>query len=142
MIKQIVTGVDNSESAFAAARRAAELAVALDAELRVVSAYGKFEAERVEVGGDEFLLSTERSAMELADSVSARLHGEIPTARISTSAEEGKPGEALVRVADNLEADLIVVGNRRVQGPVRVLGSIARDVAAHASCDVYVVHTT
>src|SRR5690606_28369663 len=40
------------------------------------------------------------------------------------------------------DASLIVVGNKRVQGVAgRVLGSIARDVAAHASCDVYIAHT-
>ena len=47
----------------------------------------------------------------------------------------------LVSEADRLEARLIVVGNRRVQGPARILGSIARTVAANASCDVYVANT-
>lgn len=142
MIERIVVGVDDSASAFAAAQRAAELAGALGAELRVVSAYGKFEAETVELAGEEYSFSTEQNARELAESIGKRLRGEFPAARISASAEGGKPGEALVHVAGELAADLIVVGNRRVQGPVRVLGSIARDVAAHASCDVYVVHTT
>ena len=50
--------------------------------------------------------------------------------------------EALVSESERLDATMIVVGNKRVQGIAgRVLGSIARDVAAHASCDVYVAHT-
>ena len=65
-----------------------------------------------------------------------------PGLAVTTAALEGKPGEALVRAADKLGAELIVVGNKRVQGVAgRVLGSIARDVASHASCDVYVAHT-
>ncbi|MFF0818583.1 universal stress protein [Rhodococcus sp. NPDC003318] len=141
MIKQIVTGVDDSATAYAAALRAAELAVALDADLRLVSAYGKFESERLEAGTEAILVTTEQSAYGLAGSVQARIRRELPTARITISAESGKPADAMVRVANDLSADLIVVGNRRVQGPTRVLGSIARDVAAHAPCDVYVVHT-
>ena len=37
---------------------------------------------------------------------------------------------------------MIVVGNRRVQGATRVLGSIANDVARQAPCNVLIVHTT
>jgi nucleotide-binding universal stress UspA family protein len=44
--------------------------------------------------------------------------------------------------ARRLEARMIVVGNRRVQGAARVLGSIASDVAKHAPCDVYIANTT
>lgn len=36
----------------------------------------------------------------------------------------------------------IIVGNQRVQGAARVLGSIAGDVAKHATCNLMVVHTT
>ena len=37
---------------------------------------------------------------------------------------------------------MIVVGNRRVQGVSRVLGSIASDVLRRAPCDVLIVNTT
>jgi CRP-like cAMP-binding protein len=40
-----------------------------------------------------------------------------------------------------MDATMIVVGNRRVQGAKRLLGSIASDVLHHASCDVLVAHT-
>ncbi len=53
----------------------------------------------------------------------------------------GKPADALVHVAKEIGADLIVVGNRRVQGISRLLGSVATDVAHHAPCDVYIVKT-
>jgi nucleotide-binding universal stress UspA family protein len=44
--------------------------------------------------------------------------------------------------ADRLNAQLIVVGNNRVQGIGRVLGAIALDVARRASCDVLISDTT
>ena len=36
---------------------------------------------------------------------------------------------------------MIVVGNKRVQGLARVLGSVASAVAQHAPCDVYIAKT-
>jgi nucleotide-binding universal stress UspA family protein len=36
---------------------------------------------------------------------------------------------------------MIVVGNRRMQGIGRVLGSVANSVAHNAPCDVYIAKT-
>jgi nucleotide-binding universal stress UspA family protein len=47
----------------------------------------------------------------------------------------------LVDEAARLNADLIVVGNVRMQGPSRVLGSVGSHVLRHAPCDVLVVKT-
>ncbi|MDQ6525566.1 universal stress protein [Nocardioides sp. LHD-245] len=140
--KTIVTGVDGSDTAMAAAERAATLAQALGARLHVVSAFGRYESETVQIGSDTLLLSTERDAEEVAAKVATSLRTTFPGLEVTTAAADGKPGEAMVAAADQLGAELIVVGNKRVQGIAgRVLGSIARDVAAHASCDVYVAHT-
>ncbi|GAA3517455.1 universal stress protein [Nocardioides daeguensis] len=140
--KTIVTGVDGSETASTAAERAAVLARALGARLHVVSAYGKLEQETVKIGSDTMFLSSEKDAEDVAAKVAAALRAAHPDVEITSGAAEGKPGEALVATAEALGAELIVVGNKRVQGIAgRVLGSIARDVAVHASCDVYIAHT-
>jgi len=139
--KTLVCGVDNSPTAAAAARKAAELATALGAQLHLVSAYGKLEAETVEVGSDRFLVTNEMEADRITGAITVELRREFPGLEITTWSGSGRPGEALVRAAERLDADLIVVGNKRVQGIARVLGSIARDVAAHAPCDVYIAHT-
>jgi nucleotide-binding universal stress UspA family protein len=60
---------------------------------------------------------------------------------VTSRALAGRPATALVDEAIRLGASLIVVGNRRVQGVGRVLGSVATNVAAHAPCDVYIVKT-
>ncbi|MDT0200926.1 universal stress protein [Nocardioides sp. AE5] len=141
MANVIVTGVDGSEPAAAGARKAAELAQAFGAKLHILSAYGDFEAETLEVGSEKILLSNEQEAEQTAQQVVNQLRRDFPEVEIIAAPAEGKPGEALVRAAEALDADIIVVGNKRVQGMARVLGSIARDVAAHASCDVYIAHT-
>ncbi len=51
------------------------------------------------------------------------------------------PATALCEEAVRLDASMIVVGNKRVQGAARVLGSIAGDVAKRAPCNVLIVHT-
>jgi nucleotide-binding universal stress UspA family protein len=61
--------------------------------------------------------------------------------RISYAAVSGRPADALIREAISKEARLVVVGNRRMQGIGRVLGSVANSVAHNASCDVYIANT-
>ena len=141
MTTTIVCGIDNSPTAAAAARKAARLAQALGAHLHLLSAYGKIEAETVEIGAEQVLVSNEIEADRVSGAVALELRREFPGLVVTPASSDGRPGEALVKLAERLDADLIVVGNKRVQGIARVLGSIARDVAAHAPCDVYVAHT-
>ena len=44
--------------------------------------------------------------------------------------------------AVRLDASTIVVGNRRVQGASRLLGSVAVSVLRSAPCDVLIAQTT
>lgn len=141
MSKIVVTGVDTSPTAATAARKAAALAGAMGARLHVLSAYGDFEAERISVGAEEFLISNEKSAEGVASDVFTQIRKEFPDLEITYGPAEGSPADALVAAAETLKADVIVVGNKRVQGLARILGSIARDVAAKAPCDVYIAHT-
>jgi nucleotide-binding universal stress UspA family protein len=141
MIKTIVTGVDGSETAAQAARKAAELAAASGAELHVLSAYGKFEMQTFSSGHEEFTITSEEIARKTAEAALTWLRGEFPALAVTAGASEGKPAAALVRAAQRLGADVIVVGNKRVQGLGRMLGSVAHEVAGHASCDVYVAYT-
>ena len=55
---------------------------------------------------------------------------------------EGKPADVLLDAARDVEAELIVVGNRRMQGLSRVLGAIANEIVHRAPCDVLLVKTT
>jgi nucleotide-binding universal stress UspA family protein len=54
----------------------------------------------------------------------------------------GEPADALLAVAEELGADLVVVGNRGCSGVRRyLLGNVADRVAHHSPCSVYIVHT-
>ena len=62
---------------------------------------------------------------------------------VTTHHEEGDPGKAIITVAKEVEADLVVVGNRGMKGLKRfVLGSVPNDVAHGAPCAVLILKTT
>ncbi|UDY25186.1 universal stress protein [Nocardioides sp. Kera G14] len=136
----IVVGVDGSEPATQAALTAARLAVGLGSELRVVCAYGDYEVERVRDDRDLVFTSVE-PATEVAEQTIGRLRNAYPSLTASAQAAGGKPAEALLEVAASVDAEMIVVGNKRVQGAARILGSIATEVARKAQCDLHIAYT-
>ncbi len=134
----IVVGVDRSPQALVAARKAADIAKALGAELHIVTAVMKNEVHEFGIGSDRTVVSdvdlAERDLLDIA----AEFRGSVA---VSTRAVRSSPAEALCSEADRLQASMVVVGNKRVQGVARVLGSVAGAVAKDAPCDVYIVHT-
>ena len=135
----IIVGVDGSETALAAARTAATLAHTTSARLHVISATPRATVD-YEDGQHHVQVEVAAEAEQIAQEAATALREITPD--ITSSAVKGRPADALVSEAERLGADLIVVGNRRVQSAVaRVLGSIATAVAHHAPCDVYIAHT-
>jgi nucleotide-binding universal stress UspA family protein len=135
----IVVGVDGSETALRAARTALDLALPLGATLHVVSAFDSDKTEVISSGGDQWIVSDAGNAEKVARAVADSLRR--PDINITYSAARGKPAEALIREAERTGARMIVVGNRRMQGIGRVLGSVANSVAHNAPCDVYIAKT-
>jgi nucleotide-binding universal stress UspA family protein len=134
----IVVGVDGSATAKKAAKSAKDLAAALGASLHVVSA---FDSDRTEVfgsGSDRWIVSDADAAEQVARTVAESLGREIT---VTYSAARGRPADALIKEALRVDARMIVVGNRRMHGIGRVLGSVANSVAHSAPCDVYIANT-
>jgi nucleotide-binding universal stress UspA family protein len=61
---------------------------------------------------------------------------------VETFACPGNAAQAILDIADGHEADLIVVGNKGMQGARRYLGSVPNSVAHQASCGVLIVRTS
>ncbi len=134
----IVVGVDGSPTARKAAEAARDLASALGATLHVVSAYDSERSQVFGSGSNKWLVSDADKAEHVARAVADTLGGDI---NITYSAAHGRPADAIIREAIDKEARMIVVGNRRMQGIGRVLGSVANSVAHNAPCDVYIANT-
>ncbi len=139
MANVIVVGVDGGDSSLCAARRAAELAASTGAALHVLTAVTTASVEEIHDRPG----SSSITSGELAESIAADVARELGAGvrDITSGVLQGSPAVALVDEANRLDAKLIVVGNRRVQGISRLLGSVATGVAAHAPCDVYIVKT-
>jgi nucleotide-binding universal stress UspA family protein len=56
-------------------------------------------------------------------------------------ARVGAAADVILDVARWKEADLIVMGNRSMQGARRLLGSVSNTVSHHAPCNVLLVPT-
>ncbi len=136
-MRDIIVGIDRSETARAAAKAAAELAKAYDTNLHVVMCVERTKPVNINVGGDVFHSDWVTQAEEYLDSVVRSL----PHDAISRSVGEGDPAKTLCAEAEQLDARAIVVGNKRTKGVARILGSVASDVIKLAPCDVLVANT-
>lgn len=138
MSQIVITGVDGSNPAQAAAASAARVANAFGATLYVIAVFDPSPDKSARETTFDPSLAAERISADSA----ASLRLNFPDLNVVSRAVAGrKPGETLVKAAEELEASLIVVGNKRVQGVSRLLGSIAREVATKAHCDIYIAHT-
>ena len=147
MFERIVVGTDGSDTASEAVRQATELARVTGATLEVVSAFEPVPRERLrgeasEVPGDV------AHGIGPREDVNVKLEGAAGPAReagvnVQTHAREGEPADAILDVAEETKADLIVVGNKGMTGAKRfLLGSVPNKISHHAPCGVYIVRTT
>ena len=156
--RTIIVGTDGSASSFRAVDRAAALAVQVNAKLIIASAH----LDTSEKGGwsrppaPDRLLDG-RAADSLGHS-SYRMHGSAPVYAILQDARDrakaagaqnieeraivGSAVSALLHLAEEVKADLLVVGNLGL-GTVagRLLGSVPDTVARRAKVDILIVHT-
>ena len=139
MFQRILVGTDGSGTAGAAVAHAAELAKIGGSDLIVVSAYKQPDDVPPPFGMPEGQHTAEIGKAILRD-VEKRYGRD---AKLRTVLREGSPVDAIIDVADEENADVIVVGNRGMGGAKRfVLGSVPNAVSHHAPCHVLIVHTT
>ena len=144
MFGVILVGTDGSLTADQAVARAAELAAQTGSALHIVTVYRsnlvrKLEAERAS-SSEEIDMS-----LSLDDEARATLRGaSVLALQTGVTAEEhaveGDPARMILKTAEDLAADLIVVGSKGLER--RVFGSVPNTITHEANCDVLVVHTT
>jgi nucleotide-binding universal stress UspA family protein len=147
MFKSIVVGTDGSDTARQAVAEAIGLARAVGASIELVSAYEPIPNQRLReeapaapadmqwmVNPREDVDATLREACESIEAAG------VP---VTPYAREGDPADAILDVAEERAADLIVVGNKGMTGAKRfLLGSVPNKVSHHAPCSVLIIRTT
>jgi nucleotide-binding universal stress UspA family protein len=146
VIQAIVVGTDGSETAERAVREAGDVAKCMEAKVHVVSAYEPASGAKV-AGADA---DPERADWVVGpnvqvDSVLERAVGMLKAqgVEVEAHARRGDPADALLQVAEEEKADVIVVGNKGMTGAKRfLLGSVPDKISHHAPCSVLIVRTT
>ena len=137
-MESIVVGTDGSPGAEAAVERAAEVATGTGARVHLVTAYPDIPSYRERIGS-----SAKRQSIDLrqvADTVLARTAEKVTGVEVETHAREGDPAQVIADVAEEQNADLIVVGDRGLTGLERfLLGSVSSKLSHHAPCSVMIV---
>ena len=143
----MVAGTDGSETATQAMRQAVDLARAVGAEMELVSAYEPAPAQRLrderrEAPEDLQWTISPREDVDTTLEAAASLAREAGV-NARTYARQGDPADAILDVAEEREADLIVVGNKGMTGAKRfLLGSVPNKISHHAPCSVLIIRTT
>jgi nucleotide-binding universal stress UspA family protein len=142
--RTVVVGTDGSDSSFRAVDKAAQIA-GDGAKLIIASAYlpqpedtraaDALRDESYKVSGTAPIYAILQDAKERARKAGAK--------NVEERSIVGAPVDALVKLAEDEKADLLVVGNvglSTIAG--RLLGSVPANVSRRAKVDVLIVHTT
>ncbi len=120
--RRVLIATDGSATADRASRKGYALAKRLGAEVTLV-----------------FVGHPKTGEMILADTLATMGEDTVTTEMVVA---DGDPAQAIMETARRRGCDLIVVGNRGLAGARgAILGSVPRDVAEYAECDVLIART-
>ena len=141
----VLVGTDGSDSSLRAVDRAAQIAAGAGAKLIVATAYfpqsedsraaDVLKDEGYKMAGNAPIYAILREARDRAHTAGAK--------DVEEKAVVGAPVDALVDLAEEIKADLLVVCNvglSTIAG--RLLGSVPANVARRSKSDVLIVHTS
>ena len=116
MFGSIVVGTDGSGTATQAVREAVDMARATGSTLELVSAYtpvseARLRAERRDAPEDVQWAIHPKQEVELSLSDAADIAREAGV-NVNTHAREGDPADAILDVAEERKADVVIVGNK------------------------------
>lgn len=144
---KIVIGVDYSEPSTRAMRAALDIALHRESQIYAVTVAEGFgpgrpaaeSAEMQQTFHDEAQRTLDRWLGQELDELEKR-GAKLNRKRIAAAVDFGKAADAILEMADDVQADLVVLGTHGRKGIERlVVGSVAIDVLKRAHCPVLVV---
>jgi len=137
VFENVVVGATRSPGGTRAVCRAIEVARASGGTLHIVRAVGRKGSRQTDLPGE---LRRGGNGSDPADALLTELRqmASRESVRVQTHPIAADPVEAITRVADEWEADLIVVGSKGAHG-ARHLTNVPKAVMDRATCAVLVV---
>jgi nucleotide-binding universal stress UspA family protein len=150
MFRKLLIANDLSDASAQALRTGIELArlfgAAVDVVYVTMPPYAANHWYVPHIGNDADMLQAlsrreQEAARETLERTVAEATGGEPGLAVTVAVKTGIPADVILETAEELGADLIVVGTRGRQGVERLLlGSVAERVARKARCSVLSVH--
>jgi nucleotide-binding universal stress UspA family protein len=145
----VVVGTDGSDSSLRAVDRAAAIAAHHGAKLIVATAYlpvpvekGRYAIPPGSDHGQDYRTVGEAPFFAILQNARERAH-QAGAENVEEKPIVGAPINALVQFAEEIQADLLVVGNVGLSSVAgRLLGSVPSEVSRRARTDVLIVYTT
>jgi nucleotide-binding universal stress UspA family protein len=140
MFAKILVAYDGSEGAKLGLEKAREIAQAVKAEIHILAVGRIPEYAETVSEVEEEKEQAQNYYSKIMDEAASQLgrQGLSPSVHI----EFGKPAETILRVAEDLKADLVVLGTHpHAAVRRRFLGATVDKVIDHAHCSVLVVRT-
>ena len=142
-IKNIILATDFSDASREAGYHALLLAQTYKAELKALHVFDtsvwNIPAQYYLTTGFEGFVDSIEEARQRGKDVLTELAKSFGI-KVETTFTEGDPGHEIVRVAEEFNADLIVLGTHGYTGWKRfALGSVAESVVRHAPCAVLTI---
>ncbi len=144
----VVVGTDGSESSLRAVDRAAEISADHGAKLIIATAHlpvpvekGRYAIPPGSTHGEDYRLVGEAPYYAILRDAAVRAR-KAGAKDVEEKSIEGAPISALVHLAEEVKADLLVIGNVELSSVAgRLLGSVPSEVSRKAKTDVLIVHT-
>lgn len=137
--EKILIAVDGSEFSITAAKKGLELAHQLNARSYLVFVVDKTRAignPDAGITSQEALIVLKKEAEQMLDELARMYNGN----ELEKFMPEGNPREDIIKMAETLEVDLIVLGTHGHTGLRRILvDSVAENIVRHSAIPVMVV---
>ncbi|HEX5253908.1 MAG TPA: universal stress protein [Mycobacterium sp.] len=145
----VVVGTDGSDSSLRAVERAAAIVAEHDAKLIVATAHTPVREEKGRYAippgsdhGQDYRTVGEAPYYAILQDARERAH-KAGAKNVEEKPIVGAPVNALVQLVEEVDADLLVIGNVGLSSVAgRLLGSVPSEVSRRAKTDVLIVHTS
>jgi universal stress protein A len=141
MYKHILYATDFSKASLETEKKVANICSSFASKLSVIHVVNYNSTAWLGAGGYFVLTELNEESNDDSDKALKACEDRIPVKLANTHSVQGSPKQEIVRYAEQIGADLIVIGSHGHYQVSDILGTTATSVLNKAKCDVLVVQS-